>query len=338
MNTAPPVHCSLCDGIFIPPAVSATNAVQCPHCAGQMLLAHCRPAALAAQQAVGVQMSEREAAALQRESVQQRRSRWLGIAGGALAAGLVAFLLFQAVKSEPPPPAAAPVTTGEPPPPPPLTPEDLADLDDAEQVARQVLAAPTWQQALPLLRCRQRIQPLMSRYHAARPWAPVPLKERRGGRIVVRHGHRWADLDMLLEDHRVVHLLLEKTPSGWRFDWEGLVNAPAFEWAEFYAQKPTAPRRLRVTALRGSVTDGYMLTAGCEPAETLAVTLFSGHRGDSVIALVPKDSDLGRMLALELTWEAPRDYLCELRTADPQAVPPRVNLIAVLQKDWYLPD
>jgi hypothetical protein len=178
----------------------------------------------------------------------------------------------------------------------------------------------------------------MQRYHRERPWNHVTLARRRDARLVEHDGAAFAEIEAESTTGKIVHLQLEETRDGWKLDWESLVNAPRLEWREFYEDRPNDSRRLRVTAQWASVPDAYFLAAGCEPSKTLAVRLWGTEPGDSVVALVPRDSSLGHTLANEVSWEVEQRYAAEIRFADSQAVPPRVNFIAILQKGWLLRD
>jgi hypothetical protein len=211
-----------------------------------------------------------------------------------------------------------------------------ADLETAFVAARDALASNDVASMLDMVRQSGRVEPLIRRYHAVHPWMPIVLTRFRDGRVVTDTAGRWAIMSCDTKRGRVIQVRTEKTPAGWKLDWEALTNAPGFEWEEFYTQAPTEPRRLRVSALRGSVPHDYFSNAGLDPEAALAVRLFATERGDSVMALVPKASELGRLFRVELTWEVPRAYVCDLRFADPAAVPPRVEIAKFVQKGWAL--
>ncbi|MGI8602490.1 MAG: hypothetical protein ACR2OZ_05775 [Verrucomicrobiales bacterium] len=209
-------------------------------------------------------------------------------------------------------------------------------LDAAFVVASRALASEDWTSALPYLLRGERIEPLIERYHRQHRWTHLVLTRRHHSRLVSHEGVSAAEIEAETVNGRRVHLRLEETRDGWKLDWEALFNAPRFEWREFYTLRPAHPRRLRVTVLRASLPDAYYRAAGCPPAETLAVRLWGTEPGDSVVALVPAASELGQTLTADVSWEVPRQYLAEIRFADPNAVPPRVNCIDLLQKGWFL--
>ena len=300
-----------------------------------MPLEDCLRATPAAQQRIGEQTSEEETR--HRERLHRERRHVIALAaGGLLIAAIAVGLVLSHGATTRRLAIARPVST-EPPlaNPPPDSPHRL---DAAFVVASRALACEDWTSALPFVRRANRIEPLMERYHREHPWNHVALTRRHNAELIDRQGVTFARIEAEGARGRRVHLELEETPDGWKLDWEALVNAPRFEWREFYSQRPEDPRRLRVTALKASVPDAYCLTAKCEPTATLAVRLWGTEPGDSVVALVPNDSDLARTLASEISWDIAQRYVAELRLADPKAVPPRVNLIAILQKDWLLRD
>jgi hypothetical protein len=212
------------------------------------------------------------------------------------------------------------------------------ELDAAFAAARRALASANWGAALPMIRQAARVRPLMERYHAQRPWTPVALTAMRDGRIAGDGPGRRAIISCSTAMGRIIEVQMEAADPGWKLDWEELTNARGFEWDEFYSNPPAGPRRLRVSALRASVPDEYYSKAGHDPSGAVAVRFFGGERGDSVVALVPKASEVGRLFQVELSWEIPRGYVCDLQSADRSAVPPRVDLIAFVQKGWELGD
>jgi hypothetical protein len=337
MKVSPPtVRCAFCANLFLPPEVSAWNVVQCPHCGSQMPLDECRPAQPEPQQRrVVIQVTEEEARAHETRRQQQQHLIALTVAGSVVAAVAVGFIVVLGVSGRRPAPSPGSASAA---PAPDQVRQEQQKLDAAFVVASRALASEDWTSALPFLRRAGRIEPLMQRYHNDRPWNHVTLTRRSHARLVNHEGATFAEIEAESASGKIVHLQLEETPDGWKLDWESLVNAPGLEWQQFYNDRPDDARRLRVTAQWASLPDAYYLSAGCEPSKTLAVRLWGTEPGDSVVALVPRDSPLGRTLATEISWDIQQQYVAEIRFADPQAVPPRVNFIAILQKNWLLRD
>jgi hypothetical protein len=304
-----PLQCPRCGGVFLPPTLEPTAVIECPHCAHRLRVTEWGRSRLAA-------------------AGPGRWRTWVAAAAGVVMLAGAAWVISRIGRVQRPE-----IVPGE-------TRADAGSteggIDEAFATARGALGSANWGAALPLIRHAARVRPLMERYHAIRPWTPVVLTGTREGRITGDGPHRRAIISCNTEKGRIIEVQLEASDTGWKLDWEELTNARGFEWDEFYARPPAEPRRLRVSALRASVPDEYYSKAGQDRSGTVAVRFFGGDRGDSVVALVPKASEIGRLFQVELSWEVPRSYVCELRSADPAAVPPRVELTEFVQKGWDL--
>jgi hypothetical protein len=221
---------------------------------------------------------------------------------------------------------------------PPLPESGDSQADVAWQVVEKAMACPDWQTALPFMRHPERISPVMERYHKVHPWRAFKTVKRRSDRLLEIDGMKvyefTGDLDI-----SVVTLNVVETSHGFRLDWDTLANAPKFEWDEFYAKPPVGEvRRLRGRITYASVVDSYYLEAGFEPSKTVALRLYATEPGDSVVALLPKDSPIVAQLSPTLSWQIAVSWVVDLVCVAPTMNPPRVELRSIVQKGWVMKD
>jgi hypothetical protein len=207
-------------------------------------------------------------------------------------------------------------------------------LQEARTAAEHALGAADWTAARPLLLDAERVTPTMQKYHALHPWIPMTLVGPHEGTLTSSGATRTARLSVRSDRGSLLTLHLQDTPTGWKLDWERLINARHFAWEMFHQERPTSPVLLHVLALRGSADPACFASAGLTPETGLAVRLDGPRPGLPTLAIVPKASDLGRLFQRDLTWQQPRPYRCHLRMADPDQVPPRVEITSFSGEGW----
>jgi hypothetical protein len=245
------------------------------------------------------------------------------------AAGLAALSVWLQ-RLEPPFDPGASQNTGTP----RIHPAHQAAVEAARIAAAHTLSLPDWPSALPFILDADRLGALIEQYHASHPWVPITLGGVKAATVDTAPDGRTVRLTVDSDRNSPITLHLKETPDGWKLDWERLVDARDYAWRRFHEEKPTTPVLLDVLALRGSAADAHFAAAGLTPESGLAVRLDGPRPGLPALALVPKASDLGRLLQRELTWEHPRRYRCRLRLTDPELVPPRVEITHFSGESW----
>lgn len=309
------VACPQCGRRYRAPAADSEAIIECPWCG-----AHDRRGAL------------RKAEATASPGPAWRRSvTWSLVASAVLACAGLGTLAYTLKSSIPRPFAPTPAER-----PPglshlPLTPE----LNQARETAARALASAEWSAALPWIRDAERVRPLMAHYHSRHPWVPLTLADTGHGRTTTTTaGTRWAHLSLPSDRGAPLPLHLELTTSGWKLDWERLVQYREFAWKEFHAFPGKNPVLLEILALRGSGAASHFAAAGLTPDSGLAVRLDGPKPGQPALAIVPKASDLGRLFQRELTWEHPRPYRCSLKLIDPHLTPPLAEITDFVGSGW----
>ena len=90
----------------------------------------------------------------------------------------------------------------------------------------------------------------MQAYYEERPWKPMAITPTGVDRFTTL-----GDREFFVFEARDAaggsHALgLEKTPGGWKLDWEVFAPVAELQWDAFLAERPATPRALRVSIIR----------------------------------------------------------------------------------------
>lgn len=307
-----PVACTRCPQLFLPPTDQPGAWIECPACGARDTLAAFRAVPAPLEPAP--------------EPPRAFRRAFVSFAFIAAAALILAGAGWFLQKNKPGEAGPAPA------PPAAFSPEETRAFSAAYEVAARALSSADVAAARPFL--LQAGSPLLDRYHARHPWPAINLARWTAGDFLKTTAPRYLRLTAETDRGQKLPLHLQETEHGWKLDWEALVNAPQFEWEEFCRNLPATPQRLRVRMWRGSVADDYLREARSTASEVIAARLSGPQPGESLLALVPKNSEIGQALQRDLTWEVPRRYVAEIRAVDPKALPPRVEITRLEHEGW----
>ena len=138
-------------------------------------------------------------------------------------------------------PAGGGLTTAEPAP--RSRSESLAKLAAGEDILRQFLQAPNWQQRALTVRNQLRVAPLMSTYYSKNSDGPILFDSLVEAEEVPP---RFTEHVVVFEGGGRRTATVEHTPSGPRVDWESFVGCGDMAWSDFLQAKPTSPVLFRV--------------------------------------------------------------------------------------------
>ncbi len=125
----------------------------------------------------------------------------------------------------------------------------LDALTDAEDVVRKFLTAKTIDGLEPLIRTPGTTMPRIRRWYAEDKWTPPGAREIGcGGKITVRG--MMASMAVRLDDYSVKQIALERTPDGYKVDWESWVAWTSVPWGQLFEKRPTEPVEVRVRCAR----------------------------------------------------------------------------------------
>lgn len=133
--------------------------------------------------------------------------------------------------------------------PPAAVPLELQSGGDFRQdvwiAIQQFCAAPTAEALIPFIRDPERVGPNLLRYYSAEnPWVPLALGPQPDLSILEAH-RNFVVLQLPLADFATRPIALEKTPDGFRVDWESFTGYSELSWAELRRTRPRDPVLLR---------------------------------------------------------------------------------------------
>lgn len=132
---------------------------------------------------------------------------------------------------------------------PPALLEDMAVVDYREEVWEAVVnftRASTPEEMLPLIRERERVEPLLRAWYAKKPEALNPFEPRRKPEFAeLKAVRNFVVFSLELPDYSRHPIALEKTPEGFLVDWESYAVYSEMPWEELQNERPTAPVLVR---------------------------------------------------------------------------------------------
>ncbi|MBP7948290.1 MAG: hypothetical protein KA004_01455 [Verrucomicrobiales bacterium] len=135
-------------------------------------------------------------------------------------------------------------------------PDDLLELmatadylPAVNRVLSDFFAAETPKELRPFIREPERVFPLLEHYYAEQqPFTPLRLKRlpdiANGGILTHR---RFVVVMAETESYQSIPVTLEKTPAGFKVDWESFAGYGEMSAEQFLKERPTAPVLMRVT-------------------------------------------------------------------------------------------
>ncbi|MEM9080406.1 MAG: hypothetical protein AAGC74_06940 [Verrucomicrobiota bacterium] len=124
-------------------------------------------------------------------------------------------------------------------------------IENAQQVTREFLNAPSFEHFAKLIRDPQKLMPLIRQYYQNHPYTPPGVHEiMSGGETQV--AQKFIAFDVVLKNYKTKPIALELTENGYLVDWESWVGYCEIPWPQFISQKTTTPTTVRVRATEDS--------------------------------------------------------------------------------------
>lgn len=209
----------------------------------------------------------------------------------------------------------------------------------AFEVARDAALMANWQDMLPMVRSRSRVEPLMAEFHQLKPLTPVQLVDFDNPQDVNIPGVKY--LQMRVRDTEDRHWLVgvEEVEEGrFLFDWELWVDYANYEWRKFLVERPTEPRPLRVTVARCSLLKRHLEDAGVEDRDTArGVRLWFTDSGDSYYQVLTGSSAAEEAVWEGTSWELGRRVVADVSFVPGANQPDRIKIHKIQQARWVLP-
>ena len=325
-----PRHCQHCDRIFLPATENEILPVQCPHCSAIALLGACRPAHVAASTGQDYhKVYEHEEKAAAGEARHAAASRKLYIALGITALLLGGIYAIVTLRRDPAPEIARTES---------LTKKELAhqeELAGCAALIRQVLEAPDWKSALPLIMDHERLLPVMTWYYGqvGVSWLPLRIEsitdhipsETAGGATLQSRLH--------LKDGTTRVAVLRMESGKWKFDWEAWANPGSLQWSRLLKSMPGTSAELRLLAALKPAADKQIVAAGGTPDTHAAVYLWNTRREDTAIAILPRTSVLWKRLE-GISYNQAVKIIASVALLHQDPLEPVVSLDRIRQQGW----
>jgi ribosomal protein S27E len=206
----------------------------------------------------------------------------------------------------------------------------------AKQAVTKFAEAATWEDLLPLVRQRDRVEPLMRTYYAERPYQPSRLQEVRLNQANYTKGRLLVSLEAITQDSfQELPFLLERTAEGnYLVDWEFAVEYNPYSWANFRKQKPTEEQTFRVLL---TPADYY----NYEFSDSRIYQSFkNGDRRSGFVdiyAFAKRDSEVAMRIEDEMRSALPLPCMVTLKypaNAQSESV---VEITGFVRKGWMVP-
>ena len=185
-------------------------------------------------------------------------------------------------------------------------PEGVAAGDlqvtDEERAVRGLISATTVEEVLPWIYDAQSLEPTIREYHAEHPIEPLAeaVVELEYSGVMPATGDKAHIFTILHPRHpRGFPVSAERTPQGFRIDWESYIQWRDGWLARFLEKKPAEPETLFVVLRRTHYFNDDVPTL----EEKLSFKITSAVPGDEgAVAFVDRHSAVGRSLAELYEW------------------------------------
>ena len=175
-------------------------------------------------------------------------------------------------------------------------------VTDEERAVRGLIAATTVEEVLPWIYDAQSLEPTIREYHAEHPIEPLAeaVVELEYSGVMPATGDKAHIFTILHPRHpRGFPISAERTPQGFRIDWESYIQLRDGWLARFLEKKPAEPETLFVVLRRTHYFNDDVPTL----EEKLSFKITSAVPGDEgAVAFVDRHSAVGRSLAELYEW------------------------------------
>ena len=216
-------------------------------------------------------------------------------------------------------------------------PETREELNEsAEKTLRNFFAVTKKESLPPYIRDPKRVAPLILDYYAREPFEThefLGLKSELQEFEVAGSDFWAAEADVASPRSRT--MILEKTPQGFRVDWEYYVQYNPMNWSTFIKEAPADPMDFRVYA---NIAPDYRHPFTDE-GRYLGINLMTLNDTSEIMGYAERESELGKRLLGLL--EGKHEELCILRLQFPSGSTPgdkAVYIRELVNPHWIITD
>ena len=205
-------------------------------------------------------------------------------------------------------------------------------------LVRRAAGAGSVDELLPLIRSRDRVEPLIREYYRTRPIEPAGIVAFEDVLTTDTAGGSYLQFRGITEDGDRRPMAVEQTAAGKiAFDWELWVNIAALEWFEFINDRPTQQRSLRVCIARSEPQQRYFEDAGIGIEEGYGVRIWMAGSSRAFYAVLPKGNPDSAAAWRTTSWEPLRRVVADLSFPEDTGEPARIVVHRILQSRWLVP-
>ena len=288
-------------------------------------------------------MHEQRKPAWERQSGQDRptavRRNWVfaGVAGGLALTGIALAVWLRPTDR---PAGGSAAGTRQTATAPAVKPEAPAPVDafarfqqEAAPVMKRFLQAKTPDEALRDLRRPEVAGPRLRRWYADGKIDPPGWSKLPANDSDVTFDGAFATAQVVTRDGEKRKLTLERTPDGWKVDWESWTGWSEMTWPDFLAERPTRPIRMRVVA---SPVEYYNF-AFSDDAKWQSYRLVSPDNEHLVYGYVARGSELDLAMQFRDSDAPARLVLVDIRFPEGSPARNQVLVERLVANSWVEP-
>ncbi len=216
--------------------------------------------------------------------------------------------------------------------------QDIASfLPEGNRTLEQFFSARTIGKQLLHVRDPERVEPLMAKYYA-REGEPKPIGIKQGLTMDTTVVHKqFLNSEIELADFGRRSIILEKTPQGFKLDWESLVGYCDMSWAALQQERPKTPQIFRVILNQ----DAHWNKDFTDSTQWRCYRLTDRKGDDYLFGYAKLDSAVNDKILQASLGDKDKTLACVLQLAYPEnsTNPKQVEIVNFIETGWaYRPD
>ena len=205
---------------------------------------------------------------------------------------------------------------------------------DVWKVVQEFCAAPNAEALMPFIRDPERVGPNLLRYYGAEnPWIPLALGPQPDLSILEVH-RNFVVLQLPLADFATRPIALEKTPGGFRVDWESFTGYSELSWADLRRTRPRDPVLVRAVV---RPTD-YFNRDFTSAIKYRAFQISDLNRDHVLYGYVPIGGEADLQIQKVLLNDPSVHAVIRVRYPETSTNDRQVEITEVLEKGWIFRD
>lgn len=328
-----PVACPRCATLFLPQSQDTNATTVCPHCRRKIRIGDCSPV----ETSLSVNRVDYiESKILERTKRNAIHFRWITLLGSLVMVGIIV-LLWKRWPRETADPNAAQRQAAEQ--------ATSQEIDQAFAAAKAALESSDWQGMMIHVLDPDRVRPLMEWYYLQREggFTKRAVSGFDGPLMDLRNAPPTATL-RIQTDRGVLHVLLQKTPEGWKLDWESFSGVYPARWAHFLKQTADVPDTMDIPVLVERLSENLLFPSffkqsGFNKTDAgRAIKMYCQSVDDHAAACLPPDFADGITILESIPEPGDREkFVLKVKLLSKDSYPPAVEVLRVIRKGWNHP-